>query len=306
MVSIYCESGYGWKNKDRIGKSDPYCQISIDGETKKTRQAKNQGTQASWGETLNFSRGGPGSMMQVSVMDDDVGKDDVLGRGTGQVPYLSPGQSTPITITLSPAGTVTLYVSEGQRGGQGGYGRHSQCPACGKPEDGSYHGCILSQAPKPRHPKSYGNSQRTPHPFYSGGVSPRGGPYGYGGQPNFGYGGPQTQYGGPMQFGGPQSYYGQSNYGPGPSPYYGHPAPSPYYGSEQYGSYSSSRYSSPMRQSGYAAGPPYGGYGPMPSYAGPQQGPGWQPSPYMSYTPEFATPRGGCETCYRQLRAMSY
>eukprot|EP00996_Jenningsia_fusiforme_P001336 NODE_2223_length_1258_cov_65.838710_g2024_i0.p1 GENE.NODE_2223_length_1258_cov_65.838710_g2024_i0~~NODE_2223_length_1258_cov_65.838710_g2024_i0.p1 ORF type:complete len:382 (+),score=31.17 NODE_2223_length_1258_cov_65.838710_g2024_i0:58-1146(+) len=289
-VTIHCIGGYGWKDKDLIGKSDPICKIQIGGQTKSTKQHKNAGTNAQWNETLYFSNVN-GQMIDVTVTDSDFGKDDVLGRGS--IPLSSAYGM--VTVPLQPAGSVQLDVKTsgggysnqgggyqqsygGQQGGYsgghgGGYGggrrqNDNRCDVCRLPRGGNAP-VLCPHSGDWGHPAHFGSHPQAP-PFHRGGYGGGASYHPHPVQPlDRSYGPPMGQsYGPPMgqSYGPPmgQSYgppMGQS-YGPPMGQSYGPPMGQPYGPpmGQSYGPPMGQSYGPPMGQS---YGPPMGqSYGP--------------------------------------------
>ena len=61
------------KDTDFFGKSDPYVVCQISGEKKRTKTHKGGGKKPQWMDTLTFMT--QGTVMSVTVFDDDFGKD---------------------------------------------------------------------------------------------------------------------------------------------------------------------------------------------------------------------------------------
>ena len=71
------------KDTDWIGKMDPYVVCQISGEKHRTKTHKGGGKKPQWMDTLTFNT--QGSVMSVSLYDDDFGKDDFIGEGSIQL-----------------------------------------------------------------------------------------------------------------------------------------------------------------------------------------------------------------------------
>jgi Ca2+-dependent lipid-binding protein len=69
------------RSTDFFTKMDPYVVVKIGGHTKKTRTHKNGGKNPEWSDILEFDVKGD-ICAELTVMDEDLGKDDHVGSGT--------------------------------------------------------------------------------------------------------------------------------------------------------------------------------------------------------------------------------
>lgn len=67
-------------DKDFLGKSDPYCIITIGSEKQRTRTCSGGGKSPQWTDTFQFNS--TDQMLRVQVWDDDTFSDDMIGEGT--------------------------------------------------------------------------------------------------------------------------------------------------------------------------------------------------------------------------------
>ena len=80
------------EDHDLIGKMDPYVVVQVGAQKHQTKTASGQGTTPTWSDELVFQVSNE-THMTVTVMDDDVGKDDFLGvleLGLGQFSHGMP------------------------------------------------------------------------------------------------------------------------------------------------------------------------------------------------------------------------
>lgn len=155
-VTIRVLNGSGWRDQDLIGKSDPFCKVTVGNQVQQTREHKSAGTQAVWNHTMTFSGVDPRSPIYIEVLDRDTGRSDRLGSGQASLASAAPGQPTPMSVPLQPSGQVQIEVTvdggypggyqSGYGYGQSGYGanqysgyRHGStngiqdCRSCGLP-----------------------------------------------------------------------------------------------------------------------------------------------------------------------------
>lgn len=129
-VQVRVIGGNGWRDGDLVGKSDPFCKITVGNQVQQTQEARNAGTQAQWNQTLNFSNADARGMLLVEVLDRDTGRSDRLGNGQVSLSGVYPGQPTPLTVPLNPRGQVFLEVTVNGAGyGGQGYGQSGYPPS---------------------------------------------------------------------------------------------------------------------------------------------------------------------------------
>jgi hypothetical protein len=68
------------RDTEIIGKMDPYVVVKHQGKELKTKTLKNKGKHPDWNETIMLPIGGINETIEVKVMDQDVMKDDEVGR----------------------------------------------------------------------------------------------------------------------------------------------------------------------------------------------------------------------------------
>jgi len=73
---VTAERAEGLRDKDNLGKSDPYCKIKFGHKTHETKHKKND-LSPIWNETFEFHTNA--NEMEICVKDHDVGLDDTIG-----------------------------------------------------------------------------------------------------------------------------------------------------------------------------------------------------------------------------------
>lgn len=69
------------KDKDLLGKSDPYCFVSVGNQRQRSGTHRNGGKHPQWSDTFNFNTND--SILRVQVFDEDTfSRDDLIGEGT--------------------------------------------------------------------------------------------------------------------------------------------------------------------------------------------------------------------------------
>jgi len=72
----------GLKDKDKLGKSDPYLKIEFGDKSVRTKTIKNN-LSPQWNETFTFELPrGKETEIKLKIMDDDIGFDDFIGGAT--------------------------------------------------------------------------------------------------------------------------------------------------------------------------------------------------------------------------------
>merc|ERR1712169_94793 len=78
-LTITVNNADGLPNSDLFGKSDPFAVVSLDNiELVRTQTQKNNANPV-WNEEFVRLVAGPHSMIYITVWDEDVGSDDLLG-----------------------------------------------------------------------------------------------------------------------------------------------------------------------------------------------------------------------------------
>jgi len=91
-----------------MDKTDPYVQVTISGQKKKTSTKNNAGSNARWGESLTFS-GVTATSGVLEVFDSDTIRDDLLGGASFN---LVPGdQWVTISGPKGRTGDIALRVT---------------------------------------------------------------------------------------------------------------------------------------------------------------------------------------------------
>eukprot|EP01012_Entosiphon_sulcatum_P008907 TRINITY_DN148_c0_g1_i1.p1 TRINITY_DN148_c0_g1~~TRINITY_DN148_c0_g1_i1.p1 ORF type:complete len:142 (+),score=46.59 TRINITY_DN148_c0_g1_i1:46-426(+) len=107
------------KNEDKVGKSDPYVVLEIDGQTQKT-SVKKDDLNPVWNEEFTFANlNRPGHHdLEVTVYDeDDMRRDEKLGHTKFDLNDLVAGHATEVTKTVDHHGltfkkaTITLKLT---------------------------------------------------------------------------------------------------------------------------------------------------------------------------------------------------
>ncbi|KAI3659998.1 hypothetical protein MP638_000046 [Amoeboaphelidium occidentale] len=70
------------KDKDWLGKQDPYVQISAGSQRQRTRTVVNGGKNCYFNETFNFSITSGVNELSITVWDEDTMKNDIIGTGS--------------------------------------------------------------------------------------------------------------------------------------------------------------------------------------------------------------------------------
>eukprot|EP00996_Jenningsia_fusiforme_P002710 NODE_3530_length_960_cov_16.419319_g3242_i0.p1 GENE.NODE_3530_length_960_cov_16.419319_g3242_i0~~NODE_3530_length_960_cov_16.419319_g3242_i0.p1 ORF type:complete len:310 (+),score=42.38 NODE_3530_length_960_cov_16.419319_g3242_i0:123-932(+) len=117
VITVLCVEGGGWKDKDLIGKSDPFCVVRLGSEKQKTPVSKGTGTKATWNHTMTFSD--PASLrsseLEIEVFDSDLLFHDKLGKSTVALADCVSG--LPAEVPLQPQGFIRIVVSGDGLGG---------------------------------------------------------------------------------------------------------------------------------------------------------------------------------------------
>eukprot|EP00184_Porphyridium_aerugineum_P008413 CAMPEP_0184691510 /NCGR_PEP_ID=MMETSP0313-20130426/347_1 /TAXON_ID=2792 /ORGANISM="Porphyridium aerugineum, Strain SAG 1380-2" /LENGTH=204 /DNA_ID=CAMNT_0027149243 /DNA_START=133 /DNA_END=744 /DNA_ORIENTATION=- len=195
LLEVMVVEGRRLTDKDILGKQDPYVILRLShGEFKRTRTVNNGGKNPRFMQKLSFNVNQVASQnlrLYVEVYDDDVGKDDLIGRAEIPLNSLMTGtvtgseQSYSLTSKSGKfAGDIVLSISF--------YPDNRPGVAPNAP------GYPLTNAPT----QPYGSTYQPPNTAYPPGPAP-------------GYGAPPAQpaYGGygappPAQYGAPQQGYG--------------------------------------------------------------------------------------------------
>jgi len=262
-LDILVVEGRNLRDVEKFGKQDPYvvCRLS-NGEQRRTRTINAGGKHPRWLQKLTFnvhSMHGPSAMLYIEAYDEEVGRDELIGRG-----------EVPLSSVLTGAQVVGVEVPYGIRSN---YGRYSGDIVMS-----------ISFYPSSGPPTGYVHPGSNPTPY----VAPQQGQGYYGAAP------PGQNYGQPpgAPFGMPPPPQQPQAYGqPGG---YGAPAPQPGYGG--YGAPPPASY--PPGPTGYPGAPPpqqpYPGQYPPPGGFGqpPQQGYPPPPGQYGAPPPAYPPPPG--------------
>ena len=113
-AQVIVEFAQGIRNSDWIGRQDPYVVLSIGRMTFRTNTCRSGGTSPVWHQSLQFPVGNENDL-HVRVLDDDIGRDAVLGTGFLSLSGVrsSPGQRLSVQVPLrapnnQPMGFVQL------------------------------------------------------------------------------------------------------------------------------------------------------------------------------------------------------
>lgn len=244
-LTVTLEFATNLKDKDWFGKQDPYCLLTVGGQTLRSKTATDGGKNPVWNQTFKFNLINENDLV-ITCKDEDVSADDLIGTGRAQlarartagtdrqsVPMMSKNgkQHGHVQITLN-------FVRNSALSGGAPHGVNAP------PAYGGY-------AAPPQY-QAYG----MPPPYQA----PYGQPAPYGYPPQQGYGAPPPQYGAPPPQGYAPQGYGQPPPGQYP-PQQGYGAPPPQYGApppQNWGQPPPGQYP-PPGQPGYGAPPPQGG-----------------------------------------------
>ncbi|KAJ3046512.1 hypothetical protein HK097_000797 [Rhizophlyctis rosea] len=113
-LQIYVANAACLESEDAITSTDPYIEITVDGQTQRTQKVGDGTTFTIYGETLNFPSASPTSVLDIVAKDKDVLRDDTIGKATVDLSKVD--TTKPITVELkhllglANAGIVTIYV----------------------------------------------------------------------------------------------------------------------------------------------------------------------------------------------------
>jgi len=106
---VTAERAEGLRDKDGLGKSDPYCKIKFGNKSHETQHKKNDLSPV-WNETFEFHTNA--NEIEVSVKDHDIGLDDTIGScriSRNEFPNQS-GQSRVFKKPIEKGGEITGMV----------------------------------------------------------------------------------------------------------------------------------------------------------------------------------------------------
>eukprot|EP01012_Entosiphon_sulcatum_P064141 TRINITY_DN92919_c0_g1_i1.p2 TRINITY_DN92919_c0_g1~~TRINITY_DN92919_c0_g1_i1.p2 ORF type:complete len:135 (-),score=38.27 TRINITY_DN92919_c0_g1_i1:57-437(-) len=116
VVVVRCEN---LKNEDKIGKSDPYIELEVDGQKQKT-SVKQDDLSPTWNEEFTFANihHPDHKKLELTVYDqDDMRRDEKLGHCHFDLHDLHNGRETEVTKTVDHHGltfkkaTVTVKLT---------------------------------------------------------------------------------------------------------------------------------------------------------------------------------------------------
>ena len=103
------------RDTDTWGKGDPYCVVTINGQSQKTRPNFGGGKTPRWsGHTFKFKAKSKTETVEIKLYDDDTGKDDHIGSGRLILTNLKSEPKdidVPIEYKKKKIGTCQLKVS---------------------------------------------------------------------------------------------------------------------------------------------------------------------------------------------------
>jgi len=104
--------GEGIKDDDFLSRSDPYLKVEFGGKHFRTRTMKNERSPA-WNETFHFQlKSNQAQDIVLTLMDDDIGFDDHLGRGIiskGDLPSYS-NQEKALEVPIKKNDQITGLI----------------------------------------------------------------------------------------------------------------------------------------------------------------------------------------------------
>lgn len=80
VFEITVDSAVLIRDTEVVGKMDPYTELSLEGETKKTTVKQNAGKEPRWEEKFLFILKRPDSKLHCVVKDQDVTTSDLVGK----------------------------------------------------------------------------------------------------------------------------------------------------------------------------------------------------------------------------------
>lgn len=226
------------KDKDWFGKQDPYCLLTVGGQTLRSRTATDGGKNPVWNQTFKFNVINENDLT-ITCKDEDVSADDVIGTGRAQLARARTAgtdrQSVPmmsrngkqhghvqITLTFVRNSALAGGAPHGAVPGYGGYAAPPQYQAYGMPPP--YQAPYGAPPPYGYPPQPYGAPPPGAYPPQPYGAPPPGAypPQGYGAPPPGAY--PPQGYGAPP----PGAYPPQAHAAPPPGAYPPQGAPGAY------------------------------------------------------------------------------
>lgn len=112
-LTLTLEYGHGLKDKDWFGKQDPYCIITVGNQTMRSKTAKDGGKNPVWNQQFRFNIINENNFT-IKVMDEDVGGDDHIGDGIGQLAKVRGGSHTDrqdITLVSRKGGKARGHIT---------------------------------------------------------------------------------------------------------------------------------------------------------------------------------------------------
>lgn len=246
-MTVVVEFAKDLKDKDFFGKQDPYCIVKCGGQTFRTKTATDAGKNPVWNQSFAINVINDNTL-DLTIMDDNVGKDDIIGTAVVQLARAREHGSDTIQAPVYTKShkqhgfvSVRLQFAKNSALKSGGHGAPPPgYPGAVPPGYPPAHG-----AAPPGYPAPFGAPSAPPAPY------PQPQPQGFGAPPpGHGYPPPQ-QAGYPPQYP-PAGYPPQQGYPPQ------HGAPPPGY-PPQHGAY-------PPPQHGAYPPPQYGAYPPPAGY----------------------------------------
>lgn len=118
ILVLTCYDGQGLRNRELVGKQDPYCLTEFGDQKQRTNTIKNGGTNPYFNEEeLELWIDGENwqAPVRFSVYDEDVGRDDFIGGASfSTLPFLTTTKRQEVVLTLqagkATAGKVRLGV----------------------------------------------------------------------------------------------------------------------------------------------------------------------------------------------------
>lgn len=226
VLSLTVEFAQGLKDQDFFGRMDPYAIVTVGSQTYRTKTIKSGGTNPVFNEVFRFNIINENSF-NVVLKDDDIGKDDMIGQGQGDLAKVRMNKTDRVQIMMNThkgkqKGFVSINLSFEPNSGMKPAGAPGAAPYAQPPPQYAY-----PQAPppgQPYYPPAY--VQPPPYGAQPYGAPPPGAPYSY--PPQQGYAPPPGAPGAypPAPYGAPPpQQYPPPGYGAPPPQGYGYGAP---------------------------------------------------------------------------------
>jgi len=146
---------------------DPYCVVTLGGQRQRTRTCHSAGKFPNWNESLVFSRTVE-DILVIAVMDDDIGRDDLVGEATFPVARMAGMGTFEDWLQLSfkgrRAGEVRVGVQSANVAAGGQYGGYPQAYSPYPPPAYPGYAAYPAAYPYPQQPMAYPQPMMYPPP----------------------------------------------------------------------------------------------------------------------------------------------